>query len=70
MLSLFLRSKNFKPPKIVRVEARRLQCNDPVVQRRWIQLYKQKIQDHKVMQKQYQLERTTYDKMTPQQKEE
>ena len=60
----------FKPPKIASVSARRLQCDDPRVQKKWINLYKQKLLDMQVIQKQFKLESSVSSTLTqPQQQE-
>ena len=45
----------FKPPEIFHSAARQLQCGNPSVQKQWIQLYTQKLQEHNLIQCQFRL---------------
>ena len=46
----------FKPPDVVPVAARRLQCGIPSVKKKWKQLYTQKLRENNLFNKQFQLE--------------
>ena len=47
----------FNLPPLLAANARRLQCSDPRVRKRWVQLYKQFVIEHNLHLKAYDLER-------------
>ena len=47
----------FKPPDIIRLSARRLQCGIPSVKKKWTQLYTQQLRNNNLFNKQFQLEK-------------
>ena len=54
----------FNLPPILSANGRRLQCSDPRIYKRWIQLYKKYVLDHKLHLKAYELEDQTIHPLT------